>query len=43
MSNKEYETAKKERERKDILRSVIVVSIMAIGLIGGLVYIVVTR
>ena len=43
MPNEEYEIAKKERDRKDKLTSIIVVSMMSIGLIGGLVFIVVTR
>ena len=43
MDNKEYEIAKKERERKDKKTSIIVFSLMAISLFSGLIYLVVNR
>lgn len=43
MTNNEYETDKKDREKKDIKRSIIIFSIMAVGLFGSLIYIVVNR
>lgn len=43
MSNKEYETAKKEREKKDIKASIIIFSTMLLSLVGSIIYIVVNR
>ena len=43
MPDKEYEADKKERERKDIQRSILIFSMMAVSLVGSLIYLVVNR
>lgn len=43
MTDNEYNLEKKERERKDIKRSIIIFSIMGVSLLGGLIYLVVNR
>lgn len=43
MPNEEYEIAKKERARKDMQKSIIIFSAMAISFIAGLIYLVVLK
>ncbi|MFT5662059.1 MAG: hypothetical protein ACI9TV_002707 [Sulfurimonas sp.] len=43
MAKNEYELEKRERERKDIKRSIIIFSMMAVSLVGSLIYLVVNR